>query len=146
VIKAVLYFKRCKPKFSESVQILAKSYLDETPNFVLEQHMKELADNSVTRGLERHVVPMMGDLRSSSVKAVLAEQEICRKSCKSYDETCELLRSSSLSESRPGRSFAGKIAECDHIEALKASLSKWTVQEREQLSENTSSEPPLHLY
>jgi hypothetical protein len=127
VIKAVLYFKRCKPKFSESVQILAKSYLDETPNFVLEQHMKELADNSVTRGLERHVVPMMGDLRSSSVKAVLAEQEICRKSCKSYDETCELLRSSSLSESRPGRTFACKIAECDHIEALKASLSKWTV-------------------
>jgi hypothetical protein len=146
VIQAVLYFKRYRPKFSESVQILAKSYLDETPNFVLEQHMKKLADNSVTRGLERHVVPMMGQLRGSSVKAVLAEQEMCRKSCISYDETCEVLRSRSLSESRPGRTFASKIAECDHIEALKASLSKWTMQEPQQLFENPSSEPQLHLY
>jgi hypothetical protein len=126
-IETVTYFKRYRPRFAESVQILAKSHLDEIPNFVLEQHMKKLADNSVTRGLERHVVPMMGALRSSSVKAVLAEQEMCRENCTSYDETCEILRSRSLSESRPGRTFAGKIAECDHIEALKASLSKWTI-------------------
>jgi hypothetical protein len=140
-IETVMYFKRYRPRFADSVQILAKSYLNETPNFVLEQHMKKLADNSVTRGLERHIVPMMGALRSSSVKTVLAEQEMCRKSCKSYDETCEVLRSRSLSESRPGRTFADKIAECDHIEALKASLSKWTIQEQQQISENPSSEP-----
>ena len=141
-IETVTYFKRYRPRFSESVQILAKSYLDETSNLVLEQHMKKLADNSVTRGLERHVVPMMGALRSSSVKAVLAEQEMCRKSCTSNDETCEVLRSRSLSESRPGRTFAANIAECDHIEALKASLSKWSIQE---ISENPSSEP-LYLF
>jgi hypothetical protein len=144
-IETVMYFKRYRPRFSESVQILAKSYLDETSNLVLEQHMKKLADDSVTRGLERHIVPIMGTLRSSSVKAVLAEQEMCRKSCKSYDETREVLRSRSLSESRPGRTFGAKIAECDHIEALKASLSKWTIQEHQQISENPSSEP-LYLF
>jgi hypothetical protein len=149
VIQAVLYFKRYRPEFSESVQILAKSYLNETPNFVLEQHMKTLSGDSVARGLETHIVPMMGALRSSSVKAVLAEQEMCRKSCKSYDETCEILRSRSLLESRPGRTFAGKIAECDHIEALKASLSRWnmrerSMRERQKFFENPSTEP-LHL-
>jgi hypothetical protein len=144
VIQAVMYFKRYRPEFAESVQILAKSYLNETPNFVLEQHMKILSGDSVARGLETHIVPMMGALRSSSVKAVLAEQEMCRKSCKSYDETCEILRSRSLSESRPGRTFAGKIADCDHIEALKASLSRWSMRERQKFFENPSPEP-LHL-
>jgi hypothetical protein len=143
VIQAVLYFKRYRPDFSESVQILAKSYLDEIPNSVLEQHMKKLSSDSVSRGLETHIVPMMGALRKSSVKAVLAEQEICRKSCKSYDETCEILRSRSLSESRPGRTFACKIAECDHIESLKASLSRWSMRERQKFFENPSPEP-LH--
>jgi hypothetical protein len=144
VIQAVLYFKRYRPEFSESVQILAKSYLNETSNLVLEQHMKTLSGDSVTRGLETHIVPMMRALRSSSVKAVLAEQEMCRKSCKSYDETCEVLRSRSLSESRPGRTFGAKIAECDHIEALKASLSIWSMRERQKCFENASPEP-LHL-
>jgi hypothetical protein len=138
VIQAVRYFKRYRPEFSESVQILAKSYLDETPKFVVEKHMKKLAGDSVARGLETHIVPLLGALRSSSVKAVLVEQEMCRESCKSYDETCEILRSRSLSESRPGQTFAAKIAECDHIEALKASLSKWTVRERQKSFANRS--------
>jgi hypothetical protein len=141
VIQTVRYFKRYRPEFSESVQILAKSYLDETPKFVVEKHMKKLAGDSVARGLETHIVPLLGALRSSSVKAVLAEQEMCRESCKSYDETCEILRSRSLSESRPGQTFAAKIAECDHIEALKASLSRWTMRERQKFFENPESEP-----
>jgi hypothetical protein len=141
VIAAIKYFKRYRPEFSKSVQILAN---DETPNLVLEEHMKQLACDSVARGLETHIVPMMGALRSSSVKAVLSEQDMCRKSCKSYDETCEILRSRSLSESRPGLTFAARIAKCDHIEALKASLSRWRatrIQERQKFFENPSSEP-----
>jgi hypothetical protein len=141
VIQAVLYFKRYRPDFTESVQILAKSYLDETSNFALEQHMKKLSGDSIARGLETHIVPMLGALRNSSVKAVLAEQEICRKSCISYDETCEALRTRSLSESRPGRTFACKIAECDHIEALKASLSRWSMRERQKFFEDPVTEP-----
>jgi hypothetical protein len=129
VIKAVRYFMRHRPGFSDSVHILAKSYLNETPKFVVEQHMKKLSSDSVARGMETHIVPMMGTLRRNSVKAVMAEQETCRISCMSYDETCEKLRSRSLVESRPGLTFAAKIAECDHIEALKASLSKWASAE-----------------
>jgi hypothetical protein len=140
VIKAVRYFKRYRPEFSESVEILAKSYLDDIPNYVLKEHMKQLAGDSVARGLETHIVPMLGALRTSSVKAVLAEQEICQKSCKSYEETCGILRSRSLSESRPGQTFAAKIAECDHIEALRASLSRWATQERQKFFENPPSE------
>jgi hypothetical protein len=125
VITAVRYFMSYRPEFSESVHILAKSYLDETPIFLVEQHMKKLSNDSVARGMETHIVPMMGKLRRNSVKAVMEEQEMCRISCKSYDETCEKLRSRSLVESRPGLTFAAKIAECDQIESLKASLSKW---------------------
>jgi hypothetical protein len=140
VIQAVKYFKRYRPEFSESVQILATSYLDEIPNYVLKEHMKQLSGGSIARGLETHIVPLLGALRRSSVRAVLAEQEMCRKSCKSYDETCEILRSRSLSESKPGQTFAAKIGECDHIEALKASLSRWAMQERQKFFENPPSE------
>jgi hypothetical protein len=143
-IQAVRYFKRCRPDFSASVQILAESYLDETPNFVLEKHMKKLGD-SAGRGLETHIVPLMEALRRSSVKAVMSEQKMCRNSCKSYDETCEILRSRSLSESRPGQTFAAKIAECDHIEALKASMSRWRAmpQEGQKFFDNPLFEPDL---
>jgi hypothetical protein len=122
-LRTVRYFRRNKRGYSESVKILAESAQEDADDLLVDHHMKKLTEDSYARGLESHIVSMLSKLRKHTVWAVLNEQTAC--SGKPYTTSCECLRARSIVASEPGRTLAAKMAECDHVEALKASLSKW---------------------
>lgn len=120
-IDAVKYFRRHRPDYTANVETVATG----SDKDVVENAMKSLTQDSYARGLEAHIVTLLSSSRRETVAAVLEEQKECKLCQDSYELTCESLRGMSLSYSSTSRTFAGKMAECDHIEALKAVLGKW---------------------
>ncbi|GAX16806.1 hypothetical protein FisN_5Hh178 [Fistulifera solaris] len=126
-IQAVNYFRKYEPTYTEAVETIASSYRDKSPQaeMILEDAMRKIIQESFARGLEPHIVSLLSDRRTELVRAVLAEQKECRMCKDSYEITSQCLREQSLAYSEQSTFFADKIAECDHIEALKACLSPW---------------------
>ena len=116
--RMVKYCRSRRPDIGVSLAILAEN---ENSSEDTENHIN---DCSFARGLESHLVPTLSSLRKRVVKTVLKEQKVCKGQLM-YDEAAERIRNTSLSISEPSRRLARKLAECDHIEALTASLSKW---------------------
>lgn len=127
-IQDVKYYRKYRADFAQSVAILASSSRNDTllTNATIEVHMKKMMDDSCARGLEVHIVDLLSDVRQATVQAVLTEQDECR-ACNDSDEiTADCLRQQSLAYTVQSTTFAKKIAQCDQIEALKASLSsRW---------------------
>lgn len=126
-IQAVNYFRKYEPRYSEAIEIIAKSYKDRSPQaeMILEDAMRKIIQEGFARGLEPHIVTLLSDRRGELVQAVLAEQKECKTCNDSFEIASQCLREQSLAYSEQSGFFAGKIAECDQIEALKACLSPW---------------------
>jgi hypothetical protein len=126
-IQTVHYFRRNRGEYCKSIEIVAQGHQDgsEVGESVVENHMKKLTEDSVARGLESHIVSLLSSRRRETVQAVLQEQAECKNCNDSYDISCQCLREQSLAYSEMSRNFASKIAQCDQIDALKASLSTW---------------------
>lgn len=127
-IQDVKYYRKYRADYKQTIEILANSGVQEgvfSPQTV-ESHLKKLLEDSYARGLEVHIVNLLSDLRRETVRAVLEEQAECRMCGDSHDITSESLREQSLAYTVQSRTFALKLAQCDQVEALKASLaSRW---------------------
>jgi len=126
-LEIVHYFRKHRPEYIETVELLGQwfQHSSQPSQSVVEDHMKKLMQDSFARGLEAHIVTMLSTRRHEIVAAVLEEQSECRLCNDSYDIASECLRDQSLSFSVLSRSFGEKMAQCDHVEALKACLSSW---------------------
>lgn len=127
-IEAVKYFRRKKSKYSEAVEAIATApAYEDTPSnrAMVEKAMKQLTKDSFARGLESHIVALLGDFRTETVNAVLSQQERCYCDRYTYEETAEYLRECSVEYSHLSCCFSQKMGECDQIEALKAMLARW---------------------
>lgn len=125
-IETVKYFRKYRAKFVHAVEILAEDPItDQTKQQIqrVERSMKQITKDSYARGLEAHIVPLFGELRSESVHAVLLQQERLAYT-QASDRTLALAQISSQ-YSKLSRCFSRKMGECDHIEALKATLGRW---------------------
>ena len=120
-IDTVRHFRSRRPSFIQAVETVASS----NDPALVEASMKQLTRDSFARGLETHIVSFLSQARSETVKAVLEEQMECRTCNDSYEVTCESLRGQSLAYSQASNAFATRMAGCDQVEALKATLSQW---------------------
>jgi hypothetical protein len=126
-IDVVKHFRKHKKKYSAAIEVIATDPVEEDTKKQkqkVEESMKLLTKESYARGLETHIVPLLGQLRTESVGAVLDEQEKFAKA--SYDESCEAIAAVSSAYSQLSRMFAEKLGACDHVEALKSALARWT--------------------
>jgi hypothetical protein len=125
-IQDVKYYRKYRSDFKQTVELLANAGVTNDgafPAATIQANMKKLMEDSYARGLEVHIVNLLSDLRKETVRAVLEEQAECRMCGDSYDVMSESLREQSMAYTVQSRTFALKLAQCDHVEALKASLS-----------------------
>jgi hypothetical protein len=123
LIDMVQFVRRHKPDYIQDVETVAQQNQNE---FVLESHMKRLfQDHDYARGLESHIVELFTDHRKEFVTAVLDQQDECEAQTLDYDETSTSLREVALAYSHMPNRFAQRIARCDEINALKATMSSW---------------------
>mmetsp|Transcript_46728 Transcript_46728/g.113872 ORF Transcript_46728/g.113872 Transcript_46728/m.113872 type:complete len:799 (-) Transcript_46728:118-2514(-) len=94
---------------------------------IVEEHMKSLMNNdhAYARGLETHICKFLSEHRRSTVRAVIEEQDDCRNCHDDDDTTLHCLREQSVAYSNMSSKFSAALAKCDHIDALKASMSTW---------------------
>jgi hypothetical protein len=119
----VKYYQENKQEFIQAVEILATQPDEGTRAH--EAHLKTLIVDRHARGLEVHIVGYLEELRHEYINAVLDEQDDCEEVELDYETTADRIRARSLQYSTQSQDFAKKLAKCDHIVALKASLSKW---------------------
>jgi len=122
LIDVVQFFRKRRPKYIRAVEIVAQHTEDQ---YVIEEQMKRLTEDSFPRGLETHIVKMLSDHRRSTILAVLDEQKECRTCNDNAETTVHCLREQSLAYSRMSVNFAASMAKCDEIDALKANMSRW---------------------
>lgn len=122
VVHAVRFFKNHRPDYIAAVESVARA---NEPEHVLDEKMKMLTHDSFARGMESHIVHFLSDNRKSTVHAVLQEQTDCRQSGDDYDISSVCLREQSIAYSKMSTDFAARMGRCDHVEALKASMSRW---------------------
>lgn len=123
-IQDVKYYRKYRADYKQTVELLANAGVHEgvfSPATV-EANLKKLMEDSYARGLEVHIVNLLSDLRKETVRAVLEEQAECRMCGDAPDITAESLREQSMAYTIQSRTFALKLAQCDQVEALKASL------------------------
>lgn len=125
-VRVVKHFRKYRPNFLQSVEILVHGNEKQA---VLEEHMRRLTEDSFARGLETHSVRCISDRRKSHIQAVLQEQEDCRETNDTYEMASHCLREQSLAYSKLLTDFALRMAKCDQIDALKASMSAWETPE-----------------
>ena len=136
LIDAVQFYRKHRRNYINSVEIVARG---NSAEHVLETHMKYLTNDTYARGLESHVVRMLSENRSRTVKAVIAEQEECRHDKDDYETTADALREASLVFSSMSTKFATRLGQCDEIDALKANMSRWENGSRGSNSNNANA-------
>jgi hypothetical protein len=125
-IRVVLYFRKYRQDYIDLVEDIAEaSRNDDCHSEKMGQCLKKLSYDNFARGLEAHIVSNVAQRRREFIKAVMEEQEECKRCQDSYEQSCESIRQSSLALSQQSQTFAQRIAECDQLEALKALLSPW---------------------
>lgn len=123
LVETVLFFRRYRHDYIESVEVIAQKS-DVLPEEVVEKHLKNLTKDNYTRGLEAHIVKLLSQNRKTTVQAVMQQQKKLKDE-KSPEEVVQILREQSLENSKLSTRFAEKMGQCDEIIALKASLSAW---------------------
>ena len=129
--KVVRFFRQHRPEYLASVSILCSSHEPETNDQVIEKHMKKLTQNSFPRGLECHIVPNLNACKDAAIQTLLLEQQRFRADVHASDDWERIHAFWDEAGAKYAqacvscRGFSLKIAECDHVEALKASLSSW---------------------
>jgi hypothetical protein len=122
LIQTVQFFRKNRPLYTHAVEIVAQAT---EPESIVEQHMRQLTEDSFARGLEGHIVNLLSANRKETVRAVLQEQSECKSSKDNHEMTSHCLREQSLAYSKLSTGFAEKMARIDQIEALKANMSRW---------------------
>lgn len=120
-IETVKHFRKHRKAFITAVETVSSA----KDPLQIDTAIKQLARDSFARGLETHICTFLSQKRVEIVAAVLEEQKQCRMCGDSYDLTAASLRSLSLVRSLNSRTFAEKLGEADHIDALKATMSSW---------------------
>lgn len=120
-IRDVRYYQANKPDYIASVETLAT----QQDSAATEGHMKTLINDKHARGLEVHICGYIEEVRRDFINCVLDEQDDCEDAGEDYETTAARLRKAALQYTVQSQEFAYKLAKCDHIVALKASLSKW---------------------
>jgi hypothetical protein len=120
-IRDVRYYQANKPDYMAAVETLAT----QQDSAATEGHMKTLINDKHARGLEVHICSYIEEVRREFVNAVLDEQDDCEDAGETYEVTAARMRKAGLKFTVHAQEFAYKLAKCDHIVALKASLSKW---------------------
>ena len=120
-IRDVRYYQANKPDYIAAVETLATQPDDN----MTETHMKTVINDKHARGLEVHICSYIEEIRKDFINTVLDMQDDCEDDGEDYDNTAARLRQAALQFTVPSQAFAYKLAKCDHIVALKASLSKW---------------------
>ena len=120
-IRDVRYYQANKPDYITSVETLAT----QPDSGETEGHMKTLINDKHARGLEVHICGYIEEVRRDFINCVLDEQDDCEDAGENYEATAARLRKAALQYTVQAQEFAYKLAKCDHIVALKASLSKW---------------------
>ena len=136
--KVVRFFHKHRPEYLESVQVLANASHPDSDDVLVDYHVKKLSSNSFPRGLECHIVSDLSVFRDDGVQSVILQQEKFRanqarnrffdaeeKNGNSHDDMWEAIRAAYVPASEPCKLFALLMAEADHIEALKSSISRW---------------------
>jgi len=127
-IRDVRYYQANKPEYINSVETLAT----QSDNNETEGHMKALINDKHARGLEVHICSYIEEIRKEFINTVLDEQDDCEDAGEDYTTTAERMRHAALQYTVQSQEFAYKLAKCDHIVALKASLSKWDKPEKKK--------------
>lgn len=109
----------------ERIRTIDRIITAEDPEPVMEEHMKSLTKHSISRGLEGHMSKLIPQTRKNHIKGVLQVQSDCGVRQQSYDEAIEAIREQSLVQGQAMGMFAQRMAKCDEIEALTASMSHW---------------------
>lgn len=120
-IRDVRYYQANKPDYIAAVETLATQ--QDSP--ATEGHMKTLINDKHARGLEVHICGYIEEVRRDFINCVLDEQDDAEDAGEDYEATAARLRKVALQYTVQSQEFAYKLAKCDHIVALKASLSKW---------------------
>ena len=120
-IRDVRYYQANKPEYISSIETLATQPDDNET----ESHMKAIINDKHARGLEVHICSYIEEIRKDFINAVLDEQDDCEDAGEDYFGTAQRMRKVALQYTVPAQEFSYKLAKCDHIVALKASLSKW---------------------
>lgn len=120
-IRDVRYYQANKPDYINSVETLAT----QKDSKATEGHMKVVINDKHARGLEVHICGYIEEVRKEFINQVLDEQDDCEDAGETYDATAARMRKAALQFTVQSQEFAYKLAKCDHIVALKASLSKW---------------------
>jgi hypothetical protein len=136
-IQDVKYYRKYRSDFKQTVELLASASEGTFSPQQIQANMKKLMEDSYARGLEVHIVNLLSDLRKETVRAVLEEQAECRMCGDSPDVTAESLREQSMAYTIQSRTFALKLAQCDQVEALKASLSSQAWESDAMMLETT---------
>ena len=138
VVKAVRFFRKHRPEYIHAVQMVAQSHEEDGEQCKeLEEHMRLLTEDSYARGLETHIVSLFGDNRKAAIEAVLQEQSECHSCGDDEELTRHCLREQQQAYSQMSMRFASKMGQCDQIDALKASMSRWRAVSPQSVAETT---------
>jgi hypothetical protein len=118
-VNTAQYFRTRRPDYIDCVQTVAKGTESQTE---VEDTMKRLMEDSHVRGLEPLIVPLLSDNRKAAVKAVVQKQYECSNNIETQSHC---LREQSMAYSHLSMRFAETMGQCDQIDALKASMSRW---------------------
>ena len=128
-VAVVHFYQRHRPQFIDSVEIIAHGH--DQPADVLEYHMRLLLEDPHGRGLEGHIVELIGEHRQSAIYAVLDELDECELSGDemNFDKLCDCLREESLRYSEVSFQLAHGMGQIDEVAALQAIMSPWEDEE-----------------
>lgn len=122
----IKYFRKYRADYMQSIASLAQSHdSDEDDTLQIEEIIKNLSQEA--RGMEVHIVKLLGQLKNQTLQAVLQAQRE-NNSSSNNDDGEELIRQASLQVSLPARTLAVQLAQSDRVGALKASLCRWRRQ------------------
>ena len=132
-IEAVRFYSRHRGDFVSSCE---RVYLSETREAEDSADVRRLAEECYVRGLEGHIVPIFQSHRSNLRKTVVGLQrgfaaarrlglDDAEGRAVDDDRVWEALSECSMINSRRASKFAARMAQIDHLEALKSSMSRW---------------------
>ena len=161
-LRVVRHYKKNRPDYVESITVLAESYKSDLEPREVERYMKKLSADSVARGLEPHLLKSLTTCRIKSIDVVLDEQEKFRRQQQQQQQpvdssqqatkafaaqvqaeaVADRIRRRYRKSSQLCRTLALKMAEWDHVEALKSSLSSWGMPPPAPTHRKSSSSSP----
>lgn len=124
-VRTVHHVSKRVQDFTDSVETIVRAPLAKSKKqqYHVENAMKYLIENSHPRGLEFHIVPLMDQIRSAAISAVLEEQAKVMEI--PYDESCMKISAVAMAFSLLNRSFAERMGSCDRVAALNAMIASW---------------------